>query len=244
MIGISRNLVTLARFLIGFVPAPRPGVDSSGSQHHPRLLQVYITNDHHTPLPPESVAAPNRRPTPTRSSHALGSTAVAASIIYGSCRSTSPTTTTPRCHQILWQLPIDAQRLLAHRTRWGRQQWQPASSTALAGLHHQRPPHPVATRFSGSPHRRLHPRRHRSSLPSSSDSPTPSARQQPDVSVNNTRPEPRSQERRLHPQRRLRPKPPAASHAWQPPSSTRTTSTPLVAAIVIRFSDAISATAT
>ena len=143
-----------------------------------------------------------------------------------------------------WQLPIDAQRLLAHRTPWGRQQWQPASSTAPAGLHHQRPPHPVATRFSGSPHRRLHPRRHRSSLPSSSDSPTPSARQQPDVSVNNTRPEPRSQERRLHPQRRLRPKPPAASHAWQPPSSTRTTSTPLVAAIVIRFSDAISATAT
>ena len=150
VIGISRNLVTLARFLIGFVPAPRPGVDSSGSQHHPRLLQVYITNDHHTPLPPESVAAPNRRPTPTRSSHALGSTAVAASIIYGSCRSTSPTTTTPRCHQNLWQLPIDAQRLLAHRTPWGRQQWQPASSTAPAGLHHQRPPHPVATRFCGS----------------------------------------------------------------------------------------------
>ena len=98
----------------------RLGVDSSGSQHHLRLLQVYITNDHHTPLPPDSVAAPNRRPTPTLSSHALGSTAVAASITHGSCRSTSPTTTTPRCHQILWELPIDAQRLLAHRTPWGR----------------------------------------------------------------------------------------------------------------------------
>ena len=62
----------------------RLGVDSSGSQHHLRLLQVYITNDHHTPLPPDFVAAPNRRPTPTRSSHALGSTTVAADITYGS----------------------------------------------------------------------------------------------------------------------------------------------------------------
>ena len=131
----------------------RLGVDNSGSLHHLRLPhQVYIINDDHTLLPPYDVAAPNRRPTPTRSSHALGSTAVAASITYGSCRSTSPTTTTPRCHQILWQLPIDAQRLLAHRTPWGRQQWQPTSPTApTPGLHHQRRPHPAATIRRGSP---------------------------------------------------------------------------------------------